>query len=221
MIDALRDEAGKEGIAVAGFYCDFLSQQEQTITNMLGAILKQLVGEGDIPEHLREAFKKSKRETGGRGLRLADLMGLLRIAIASLPQTFICIDALDECLPRHLPELLESLRDVVRESPNTRIFLTGRPHVGGDVRRYFTQAVVVPVSPNPHDIRNYLEKRLDRDAEPEAMTMDLRADIVGVIQEKMSDVCVRPFCIPTLSVMYICQRLCVDSSSFRSTWTLF
>ena len=193
MIDTLYDQARRGDIAVAGFYCDFLSQQEQTITNTLGAIIKQLVGEGDIPEHLREAFKESKKRHGSGASRLPELMGLLRITIASLPQVFICIDALDEYLPEGLPELLESLRDVVRESPNTRIFLTGRPHVGEAVRIYFTQAVLIPISPNTVDIRNYLEKRVDRDVDPEAMTKDLRAEIVGTIQATMSDMCVRPF----------------------------
>jgi len=112
---------------------------------------------------------------------------MLRTTIASLPKVFICIDALDECLPKCLPELLESLRDIVRESPSTRIFLTGRPHIREDIERYFTKAVVIPISPNPDDIRNYVEMRLDRDAEPEAMTDDLRADIVRVILERISD----------------------------------
>jgi len=169
---------------------------------MLGAIMKQLVGGGVIPEYLREAFQEEKRKFGGRGLRLPDLVGLLRIAIASLPQVFICIDALDECLPKYLPELLESLRNLVRESPNTRIFLTGRPHVAEDVRRHFANSVVIPISPNPDDIRNYVEMRLDRDAEPEAMTDVLRSDIVVGIQEKISDMCVGIFNTSTLLIMY-------------------
>jgi len=131
VIDRLCDQAGDEDVAVTGLYCDFLAQQEQTVTNMIGAILKQLVGRGDIPKEVREAFQKAKKEFGGRGLLLAEMMGMLRIALASLSQVFICIDALDECLPKHLPQLLESLRDIVRESPRTRIFLTGRPHVAG------------------------------------------------------------------------------------------
>ena len=187
VIDSLCDGAGEENIAVAAFYCDSLSQQEQTINNIVGAILKQLVARGGIAKGLREAFQKAKKEIGGRGPRLADLMGMLKNAIASLPRVFICIDALDECLPKCMPELFESLRDIVRESPSTRIFLTGRPHVGGDVRRYFTSAVVIPISPNKDDIRNYVETRLDRDAEPEAMSNDLRGDIVRVILEKISD----------------------------------
>ena len=187
MIDSLCDQGGEENIAVAAFYCDFLSQQEQTINNIVGAILKQLVGRGGITGDLREAFQKAKKEVGGRGPQLADLMRMLRITIASLPRVFICIDALDECLPKCLPELLESLRDISRGSPSTRIFLTGRPHVKEDIQRYFAKAVVIPISPNRDDIRNYLEMRLDRDAELEAMNYDLRVDIVRVILEKISD----------------------------------
>ena len=112
---------------------------------------------------------------------------MLRIALASLSRVFICIDALDECLPKHLPQLLESLRDIVRKSPMARIFLTGRPHVGEAIQRYFTKAVMIPVSPNTNDIRNYIEMKLDRDDEPEAMDNNLRADIVKVILDKMSD----------------------------------
>ena len=203
MIDSLCDQAKKENITVAGLYCDFLSQQEQTIANIMGAILKQLVGKGGITDNLREAFQEEKAEFGGRGLRPADLMGMLKTAIASLPRVFVCVDALDECLPKCLPELLESLRDIVRESPTTRIFLTGRPHVEGDVQRYFSKVVVIPISPNTDDILNYVEMRLDRDAEPEAMSNDLRADIVRVILDKISDMCVRLFGIPSPSIMYV------------------
>ena len=198
VIDSLCNQPRKENVAVAAFYCDFISQEEQTIANIIGAILKQLVGRGGIAEDLREAFKKAQMEVGGRGPLLGDLMGMLKATIASLPKVFICIciDALDECLPKYLPELLESLRDIVQESPSTRIFLTGRPHVRDDIQRYFPKAVVIPISPNSDDIRKYVERRLDRDSEPEAMTDDLRADIVKVILEKISDMCVGPFRIP-------------------------
>ena len=202
MIDSLCDQAKKEDIAVACLYYDFLAQQEQTITNMLGAILKQLVGRGDIPDDVREAFQEGKKEIGGRGLRHVDIVGMLRITIASLPQVFICIDALDECLPRNLLELLESLRDIARESPKTRILLTGRPHAGEAIQRYFPKAVVLPISPNTEDIRNYLEMRLTRDVEPEAMDNDLRADIVSNILDKMSDMYVAAFAVSPLPTVY-------------------
>ena len=188
MIDSLCDRPQEENIAVVGLYCDFLSQQEQITTNLIGALLKQLVGRGGIPDHLRAAFLKGKMEFGGRGPQLADLMGMVTTVIASIPQVFICFDALDECLPKRVPEVLESLRDILRESPGTRIFLTGRPHVREDVQRYFSKAVVIPIIPNRNDIRNYVEMRLDKDSEPEAMSNDLWVDVVRVILEKISNV---------------------------------
>ena len=150
--------------------------------------MKQLVSRGSIPDHLRAAFQKGKMEFGGRGPRLADLIGMLKIVIASLPQVFIYLDALDECLPKRVPAILESLRDILRESPGTRIFLTGRSHVKEDVQRYFPEMVVIPINPNRNDIRNYVKMRLDRDSEPEAMSNDLRVDIVRVVLEKISNV---------------------------------
>ena len=191
---------------VAWLYFDYLAQREQTVINIMGAILKQLVGRREIPKDIREAFQEGRRPL------LPDLVQMLRIAIASLSQVFICIDALDECLPKNLPELLESLRDIVREFPRTRIFLTGRPHVGETVQRYFTKAVTIPISPNQDDVRNYVEMRLDRDEEPEAMNRDLRADIVQMILDKMSDMWVD---VSPLSTKYTYQRLCVGSSLLR------
>jgi len=179
-IDSLCDQAREEDIVVAWVYCDYNAQQEQTVINIMGALLRRLVGR-EIPEDIREAFEEGRRPL------LADLMRMLKIAISSLPRVFIFIDALDECLPKDLAEILGLLRDVVRESPQTRMFLTGRPHVNEPVQKYFTNAVAIPISPNRDDIRNYLEMKLDRDDEPEAMNMDLRAEIVTTILEKMSN----------------------------------
>ena len=195
MIDKLCDQAKEEDLAVAWLYCDYNARQEQTAINIMGAILKRLVGR-EIPKDIREAFQEGRRPI------LADLMRMLTMAISSLPQVFICIDALDECLPKNLPELLESLRYIIRESPTTRIFLTGRPHVKETIQRYFMEVAVMPISPNRDDIRNYVEMRLDRDGEPEAMNDDLRADIVRIILEKIPDMCVRAFGVPILSKMY-------------------
>ena len=136
--------------------------------------------------NVRAEFQKAKKEVGGRRPLLADLVQMLRIAIAP-SKVFICIDALDVLPPKNLPELLESLRDSTRGSPGARIFLTGRPHVKEAIQKYFAKAVAVPINPSPSDIRNYLKMRLDRDPEPEAMNDSLRADIVKTILEKTSD----------------------------------
>jgi len=203
VIDRLCDQAQDEGLAVAWLYCDYNVQHEQTVINIIGAFVKQLVGRSGIPKDIRDAFLAAKK-VGGRRPLLADLMRMLRIAIASLPQVFVCIDALDECLPKDLPQLLESLRDIVRESPGMRIFLTGRPHVGEVIDRYFTKAAAIPISPNEDDIRNYVKMRLDRDEVPEAMDNGLRGEIVRIVVDKMSNMYVG---VSGPSMMYAYQRL--------------
>jgi len=170
-----------------GLYCDFLTQQEQSATNMVGAMLKQLATWGGITEYIREAFQKAKKEFGGRSLLLPDMVEILKKTIASLPRLFICIDALDECTPKHRRELLESIRDIVEASPNTRVFLTGRAHINEEIVKYFRGAARIPLSPTHKDIRSYLQMKLDGDTDPSAMDDELRADIMRVIPEKISE----------------------------------
>ena len=86
------------------------------------AILKQLIVQGDVLEHVRKAFQKPKKEVGGRGLRLPDTVQMLKQAVATLPEVVICIDALDECLPKPLLGLLVPLKEIFQESRKMRIF---------------------------------------------------------------------------------------------------
>ena len=189
VIDDLCDEPCEEEIAIAMFYCDFRDQQKQTAINIIGTILKQLVVRGEVPEHVRAAFRKAKNEVGGRRLRLPDMIRVLKQAIAIFPQVFICIDALDECLPKHLLELLASLKGILEESPRTRIFVTGRPQVEVEIARHFTTSAV-PISPKTHDIKRYLENKLEKDTEHYAMSAGLRAEILRIIPERVSEMCV-------------------------------
>jgi len=92
-------------------YCGFRDQRDQATTKIVGVIYKQLVQvvRGKVLEHVRKAFQKAKSEVGGRGLRLPDMVQMVKQAVAALPRVFICIDALDECLPKNLLELIASL----------------------------------------------------------------------------------------------------------------
>jgi len=185
MIDSLCDHAEERDLAVAWLYCDFLAHQELSATAMLGAILRQLVSIGEIRKNIRKRFRKRFSD---RGLRLPDMLRMLKTAISLLPQVYICIDALDESTPESRQELLGSLQNIVRESPSTRVLFTGRSHVAEEVKKYFVEAIFVSVSPAQDDIRIYLDAKLDRDTEPHAMDNDLRRDIMRIIPETISEV---------------------------------
>ena len=174
-----------------GLYCDFLAEQEQSAANMLGAMLKQLATRGGIPEHTRKAFQKAKKEFGGRGLQLPRMVDILKKTITSVPRLFICIDALDECAPRHRQKFLESLREIVRVSRGARVFVTGRPHICDEVASFFSAVLRISLSPTYSDIKSYLEMRLGGDPIPNSMDDELRADIMRIVPEKLSEKYVR------------------------------
>ena len=204
VIDNLCDGPCEEDISVAMFYCDFREQQQQTTTNIMGAILKQLVVRGGVLQNVQTLFEKARKEVGGRGLRLQDMVQMLKQAGVTLPRVFICIDALDECLPKYQLELLGSLKDIIEEIPRMRIFVTGRPQVEAEISRYFASSVIVPISPKTHDIKRYLEKKLEMDTELDAMSDALRADILRIIPEKISEMCVGASAVSTP------RMICVD-----------
>jgi len=186
VIDWLCDQARHRDITVSGLYCDYLAQEEQSAASMLGAILKQLSKRDGIPEAVRQAFHDGKGGFDRRAMQPLNLVEILKTTIASLPGVFICIDGLDECLPKNRQELLESLQDIVRALPTTRVFLTGRPHIRDEIKRYFTEAITISVAPTIGDIKSYLKMKLARDTTPKAMNGDLRAEIMREIPTKIS-----------------------------------
>ena len=189
MIDKLLDHFRGENITVACVYCDFQDQERQTAANMIGALTKQVVNALEmVPTEIEEAFRRSEREVGGRGLQVSERAKLLRAALTSARRTFICIDALDECSDKHLPQLVTSLRTVSQQSPGVRIFFTGRPHMRGAVEKFLLGGMqIIRISPNSEDIKEYVEMELNNDLDSGAMNPALKTDILKGILEKMPE----------------------------------
>jgi len=190
VIDELCDRSVDQNIAVVCFYCDFQIQKMQTPEKVLGALAKQIVrGLGVIPDEIGGAFRTSRSQVGGRGLRVPEALSLLKSAIAPLDRAFICIDALDELLVKHLPTLLRSLHDISQSCPGVRFLFTGRPHIEAEIENYFPGAArVLQMKGTRQDIMRYVEMMLDDDPNPEAMNDSLRAEIMNRVSETISDV---------------------------------
>ena len=171
-------------------YCDFSARNVQSTGTVLGSVLRQVVGAlAEIPDEVQKAFERAKRQVDGCGLRLPEILELLIKSLSNLKRSFICIDALDEFPLKHRLELWECLQCIVRDCPKTRLFLTGRPHIRDQVQELFDgTAEMLPISPNTHDIELYLNMRLKRDPEFDAMDEGLRADTPRVISDKISGV---------------------------------
>jgi len=188
VVDRLCDRSKGQGIAVTCFYLDFAARKEQSVAGILGSLLRQVVGGLEkVPEEITRAFEEQKMAIGGRGPQLTDIVKMLQTITSSL-RTFVCIDALDECVAAHRVKLLNSLQRILETSPHTRIFIIARPHVRPEIERRLPGRVVsVPVGPNKNDITGYLRLRLGEDETPEAMNESLEADILEKIPGNMSE----------------------------------
>ena len=155
---------------------------------MLGAVLKQVVGGLDeVSVEIARAYGGQKRVIGGRGPRLPDVVRMLQTT-SSEKRTFICIDALDECVAEHQVKLLSSLNQILQKSPDTRIFVTGRPYIRAKIgKRLSGRVTSVSIAPRRNDIISYLHSRLDEDTIPDAMDGSLEADILKKIPEDISE----------------------------------
>ena len=193
VIDRLCGQEDVDNTAVACVYCDFTAQ-EQSATGLFGALLKQVVNALEpIPDQVQKAFGGSKRGVGGFKLLLPAILEMLIGSLSRLRRVFICIDALDEFPAKGRPELWEYLQQIVVKCPNARLFLTGRLHIRGEVQKYFpSTADMLPISSRAHDIGLYLEMKLKRDSELDAMDKELEVDILKII--------------PGVSGTYVCSQ---------------
>ena len=188
VIDSLCDQAKGQNTAVAYFYFDFAAQKEQSSTSTLGALLKQVVGglEGVLGE-IAQAYGYQKRVIGGQGVQLSSIVKMLQTT-SSEKRTFICIDALDECAAGHRVKLLDSLNQILRKSPGTRIFVTGRPHIQAEIgERLSGRVATIAITLRKDDVIRYVYARLSEDTNPDAMDSSLEADILKNIPEGISE----------------------------------
>ena len=188
VIDSLCDRARGQNAVVACFYFDFAAQKEHSSAGVLGALLKQVVrGLGEVPGEIMQAYKDQEEVIGGRRLQLADIVKMLQIT-SSRKRTFVCMDALDECVPGNRVKILDSLNKILQNSPGTRVFVTGRPQVRPDMgKRLAGRVTSLSISPKRDDIIGYIRTRLDEDTDPDAMDESLEADILEEIPEDISE----------------------------------
>ena len=188
VVDRLYDQSRGQNVAVTCFYFDFAARKEQSATNVLGALLKQMIGgTGAIPEEIRQTLREQKEASGGRRPQLVDIVKMLQL-ITSSQRTYICIDALDECAAAQRFRFFDSLKEILAKSPSARVFMTARPHIRAEIEKRLAGRVEnLSVGSTRDDIISYLRVRLDEDETPDAMDDILEEEILEKIPENVSE----------------------------------
>jgi len=147
------------------------------------------LGASQIPSEIRRTFEQKQR--GRQALRLPDMLKLFVKTVSSIERVYICFDAMDELLSENRSELLRSLRQIVRDAPNIRLFLTGRPHIRAELDKYLTKgAYIIHIVVDQGDIERYVSRRMeddDDDGDPDLMPDDLKNDILKTMLERASE----------------------------------
>jgi hypothetical protein len=157
-----QDDPGK---VTAYFFFDFSDAQKQDPEIMVRSLLCQLSQQSiKIPASLDALF--SSCESGQRQPSLSALMNALQSMIQDLPQTYIVLDALDECTQRvELMDIFEtivgwkvgSLHLLVTSRKERDIESSLEEFVDGQ-NRICLQSVIVD-----KDIQRYVRQRLSDD----------------------------------------------------------
>jgi hypothetical protein len=175
VIDKLGEEvsAVRSKVGLAYIYCDYRDQKGQTIENILGSVLKQLLNLlPEIPEPVVERYEQEGARE--KPLRSTDAIELIRIACTQFGEVYICLDALDEVA--NLRELLERLCEI---PSSVKLFITERHHVQVTIQEYLKEDNVISITAQKKDIRLFIEHEIGgpNDLEPGAMDEKLRQDI--------------------------------------------
>ena len=170
-----------------------------------------MFGLNEIPEEISEAYEERKKAIGGQGPQISNILKMLRTT-SSRRRVFICIDALDECATEHRAKLLDSLGQLLQQSPGTRIFVTGRPHILPEIGRNLAGGVMsLSISPKRDDIVTYLRSRLAADTTPDAADSNLEADILEKIPNDISEMYVGGGNIPKVTLGNPLTETYIDS----------
>jgi len=181
VIDDLITQHGEENVAY--IYCDYRDQTNQTMVNILGSLLRQLLATAPfVPEAITTLLES--RQKKDQRVEVGDISQMLKILLPQLRCSFICLDALDELEPRTRLALLSALRT---EFGTVRLFITGRPHVQPEVDTTLqTQLEAMHLTADKGDIRGYLTHEIEQDKKinPGDMNDELQEEILEEITSK-------------------------------------
>jgi hypothetical protein len=163
VVDHIQTEFANDKVAIACIYCNYKDQSEQTVSELIATVLKQLAqDQPELSDNVKFLYtrhiRKHTRPT------LEEFVEALQLEIKAFTKVFIVVDALDEFLERdqgYLISRLQSLADTVN------LMVTSRPL--SLIEQIFHDVKRLHIRPSDDDVRRYIEGRFLR--EPRLMLL--------------------------------------------------
>jgi Cdc6-like AAA superfamily ATPase len=161
-------------VGVAYLYCNFRRQDEQSPTELLSSLLKQLVqGQLSVPESVKGLYERHKDKARPS---FDEMLKVFHAVVADYSRTFIVIDALDECQVSGgvRSKLLSELFRLQAQS-GASLFATSR--FIPEIEKEFTGSILLEIRANNEDVQRYLDGHMSRLPSFVSRSSDLKEEI--------------------------------------------
>jgi hypothetical protein len=145
-------------VAIACIYCNYKEQTEQTASNLVASLLKQIMPDHfAISDNLKSLYNHHNDKCTSP--TLDEFAKALKLEIGKYSKVFIVVDALDECREddgtrTNLLRVLQSLAGMVN------LMVTSRDLVS--IAREFEETKRLNIRANNQDVQRYIEGRIAR-----------------------------------------------------------
>jgi hypothetical protein len=163
-------------LAVAFYYFDFNENGKRDVNSIARALLAQLLAQCPSNANCIDELHSQIQYVQKRDVDF--LLRILREFVQSFEQTYIVIDALDEC--SECEELMKFIEVIYGwQSAQLNIFATSRqlPEIEETIRDRATDCICLQESNIMQDIVMLVQQRLDSDRKFQRWPPDLRAEI--------------------------------------------
>ncbi|KAK6332951.1 hypothetical protein TWF718_010779 [Orbilia javanica] len=201
-LDERRAQNAKILAATAYFYFDSTNKEIDT-RKFARSLLKQLAFQSpNLPDGLIELFKtySGSGKTEIEDQKIKDL--LVQLA-TNFHETYIVVDALDECVPEQRFHVLELLHRLA--GSGAKIFTTSRPHPE-DVNEMFKAADKVELGANTQDIRKYIRAEIMRYHARTPKERHIRDELIHRIIDVLCRMSNGMFLLPKLQLKFLLRQ---------------
>ncbi|KAI9878016.1 MAG: hypothetical protein M1830_002174, partial [Pleopsidium flavum] len=151
-----------ENVAIACIYCNYKERTEQTASNLIASLLKQLVQDQSVTLELSNNVRSLYRQHINRNTRptLGEFVNALQSEVRRYSKVFIIVDALDEC-PEDNGTRAHMLSELLSLASTVNVMFTSRYLTS--IERDFQGSKRLDILANDDDIRRYIEDRIQRE----------------------------------------------------------
>jgi Cdc6-like AAA superfamily ATPase len=177
-IDHLLRSARNNSYGVAYVYCNY--KDEQDVSSMLAAILKQLVqGHSSALKHIEQLYQKHKQ---GTRPSIDEICEEIQKVLTYYPTTHIVVDALDECRASDgtCQQFLVKLR---RLQAGKGFGLMSTSRFMPDIEDAFKDAAILEVRASKEDVECFVAGQMGR--LPKCLQRDIA--LQKAVQEKIAE----------------------------------